>query len=117
MRFSIVGSFRDQKVACSVSKRQSLNFDFCVWRAVSSHSSHHPQEVLLAQFSQYVYKSGLKPNSFHFVVARFIMLINKYNGVFYGRDEPYFVCTHSTSSGDRHRDHAYVPGKGDTVMT
>ena len=25
--------------------------EFCVWGAVSSHSSHHPQEVLLAQFS------------------------------------------------------------------
>ena len=38
-----------------------------VWRAVSSHSSHHPQEVLLAQFSLYVHKSGLKPDSFHFI--------------------------------------------------
>ena len=27
--------------------------------------SHHPQEVLLAQFSLYVHKSGLKPDSFH----------------------------------------------------
>ena len=26
------------------------NFESCVWRAVSSHSSHHPQGVLLAQF-------------------------------------------------------------------
>ena len=29
-------------------------------------SSHHPQEVLLAQFSLYVHKGGLKPDSFHF---------------------------------------------------
>ena len=29
--------------------------------------SHHPQEVLLAQFSLYVHKGGLKPDSFHFV--------------------------------------------------
>ena len=36
-------------------------------RAVSSQSSHHPQEVLLAQFSLYVHKSGLKPGSFHFL--------------------------------------------------
>ena len=31
------------------------------------HSSHHPQEVLLAQFSLYVHKSGLEPDSFHFI--------------------------------------------------
>ena len=37
----------------------------CVWRTVSSQSSHHPQEVLLAQFSLYVHKGGLKPDSFH----------------------------------------------------
>ena len=28
----------------------SLNFEFCVWRAASSDLSHHPQDVLLAQF-------------------------------------------------------------------
>ena len=38
-----------------------------VWRTVSSQSSHHPQEVLLAQFSLYVHKGGLKPDSFHFI--------------------------------------------------
>ena len=31
-------------------------------------SSHHPQEVLLAQFSLYVHKGGLKPDSFHFML-------------------------------------------------
>ena len=36
----------------------------CVWRTVSSQSSHYPQEVLLAQFSLYVHKGGLKPDSF-----------------------------------------------------
>ena len=36
-------------------------------RGVSSQSSHHPQEVLLAQFSLYVHKGGLKPDSFHFI--------------------------------------------------
>ena len=30
--------------------------------------SYHPQEVLLAQFSLYVHKSGLNPDSFHFQV-------------------------------------------------
>ena len=33
---------------------------------MSSQSSHHPQEVPLAQFSLYVHKGGLKPDSFHF---------------------------------------------------
>ena len=33
-------------------------------------SSHHPQEVLLAQFSLYVHKGGLKPDSFHFISSR-----------------------------------------------
>ena len=64
---SIVGSLRDREVACSASDRQGSNFDSCVWRTVSSLSSHHPQDVLLAQFSLYVYKGGLKPDSFHFI--------------------------------------------------
>ena len=63
---SIVGSLRDREVACSASDRQGSNFESCVWRTVSSHSSHHPQEVLLAQFSLYVHKGGLKPDLFHF---------------------------------------------------
>ena len=63
---SIVGSLRDREAACSASDLQGLNFESCVWRTVSSHSSHHPQEVLLAQFSLYVHKGGLKPYSFHF---------------------------------------------------
>ena len=51
-KLSIVGSLCDREVACSASDRHVLNFEFCVWRAVSFHSSHHPQEILLAQFSQ-----------------------------------------------------------------
>ena len=66
VKVSIVGSLRDREVACSASDRQGSNFESCVWRTVSSHSSHHPQEVLLAQFSLYVHKGGLKPDSFHF---------------------------------------------------
>ena len=31
-------------------------------------SSHHAQEVFLAQFSLYVHKGGLKPDSFHFIL-------------------------------------------------
>ena len=66
VKVSIVGSLRDREVACSASDRQGSNFESCVWRTVSSKSSHHPQEVLLAQFSLYVHKGGLKPDSFHF---------------------------------------------------
>ena len=66
VKVSIVGSLRDREVACSASDRQDSNFESCVWRTVSSQSSHHPQAVLLAQFSLYVHKGGLKPDSFHF---------------------------------------------------
>ena len=66
VKVSIVGSLRDREVACSASDRQGSNLESCVWRTVSSQSSHHPQEVLLAQFSLYVHKGGLKPDSFHF---------------------------------------------------
>ena len=59
-----MGSLRDREGACSASDRQGSNFESCVWRTVSS---HHPQEVLLAQFSLYVHKGGLKPDSFFFV--------------------------------------------------
>ena len=67
VKVSIVGSLRDREVACSTSDRQGSNFESCVWRTVSSQPSHHPQEVLLAQFSLYVHKGGLKPDSFHFI--------------------------------------------------
>ena len=63
---SIVGSLCDRQLACSASDLRGLNIKSCVWRAVSSHSSHHPQEIILAQFSLYVHKSGLKPDLFHF---------------------------------------------------
>ena len=65
VKVSIVGSLRDREAACSASDRQGSNFESCVWRTVSSQSSHHPQEVLLAQFSLYVHKGGLKPDSFY----------------------------------------------------
>ena len=70
VKVSIVGSLRDREVACSASDRQGSNFESCVWRTVSSQSSHHPQEVLLAQFSLYVHKGGLKPDSFHFAATQ-----------------------------------------------
>ena len=70
VRVSIVGNLRDREVACSASDRQGSNFESFVWRTVSSQSSHHPQEVLLAQFSLYVHKGGLKPDSFHFIAYK-----------------------------------------------
>ena len=72
---SIVGSLRDREVACSDSDRQGSNFESCVWRTVSSQSSHHPQEVLLAQFSLYVHKGGLKPDSFHFISRHVLSIV------------------------------------------
>ena len=48
LKLSFVESLLDREVAGSASDLQSLNFKFCVWRAVSS---HNPQEVLLALFS------------------------------------------------------------------
>ena len=70
VKVNIAGSLRDREVACSASDRQGSNFESCVWRTVSSQSSHHPQEVLLAQFSLYVHKGGLKPDSFHLIPER-----------------------------------------------
>ena len=72
VKVSIVGSLRNREVAWSASDRQGSNFESCVWRTVSSQSSHHPQEVLLAQLSLYVHKGGLKPDSFHFLFLMFI---------------------------------------------
>ena len=68
VKLSIVRSLRDREEECSASDRQGSNFESCVWRTVSSHSSHHPQEVLLVQFSLYVHKDGLKPDSSHFIL-------------------------------------------------
>ena len=70
VKVNIVGSLRDREVACSASDRQGSNFESCVWRTVSSQSSHNLQEVLLAQFSLYVHNGGLKPDSFHFWYMR-----------------------------------------------
>ena len=66
VKLSIVGSLRDREVACSASDHQGPNFESCVWRTVSSHSSRHPQEVVLVQFGLYVHKGGLKPDLFLF---------------------------------------------------
>ena len=64
-RFNIVGNLHDREVACSASDRQGSNCDTCVWGPVLSHSPHHPQDILLAQFSLDVHKGALKPIDFH----------------------------------------------------
>ena len=69
VKLSIGGSPHDREVASSASDRQGSNFESCVLRTVSSHSSHLPQKVLLAQFSLYVHKGGLKPDYFHFFLS------------------------------------------------
>ena len=87
---SIVGSLRDREVACSASDRQGSNFESCVWRTVSSQSSHPPQEVLLAQFSLYVHKGGLKPDSFHFI-SMSILDWNSAQNEFCRTEEPFYM--------------------------
>ena len=69
VKVSIVGGLRDREVACSASDQQGSNFESCDWRTESSQPSHHPQEVPLAQFSLYVHKGGLMPDSFHFIYS------------------------------------------------
>ena len=45
VKLSIVGSLRHREVACSAADRQGSNSESCVWRAVSSHSSHSPGPI------------------------------------------------------------------------
>ena len=54
---------------CSASDQHDANFECCVLRAVSSHLSHHPYEVILAQISLYVDKDDLNPHSFHLIIV------------------------------------------------
>ena len=66
--FNLVGSLRDREVACTTSDRQGPTFVSCVWMAVSAcNSSPHPHEVILAKFSLYVHKGGLRIHPFHFI--------------------------------------------------
>ena len=46
---------RDREVVCSTSASDGSNLQSCMWRSVwvSSDSSHHPQDVILAQFGLY----------------------------------------------------------------
>ena len=79
VKVSIVGSLHYREVACSVSDRQGSNFESCVWRTVSSQSSHHPQEVLLAQFSLCVHKGGLKGLAQAKIIKKSVILFRVLN--------------------------------------
>ena len=74
-------SLRYREVASSASDRKGSNFDFCVWRAASSHSYQHPQEALLTQFSLYVHKGDLKP--IHFISSALSSLFSSFSSVQY----------------------------------
>ena len=79
VKLSIVGSFRDREAACSASDLQGLNFESCVWRAVLSHSSHHPQVVLcMAQCACMCTKVAkcIRPDSFHVFFNRSVEYIH-----------------------------------------
>ena len=102
VKLSIVGSLRDRVVAYSASDLQGLNFESCVRRAVSSHSSHHSQEVLLAQFNLYVHKCGLKPDSLHLSRPILIFFQNSPVSNVYSRSSDLLQISHiivSISSG------------------
>ena len=95
VKVSIVGSLRDREVACSASDRQGSNFASCVWRTVSSQLFHHPQGVLLAQFSLYVHKGRLKPDSFHFttpLLVRIYLILSHWCQVLFVFCWPHLVC-------------------------
>ena len=71
----------------SVLGLRSPRFESYVWRAVSSQSSHHPREVLLAHLNLYVNKSGIKPDLFHFWKPGsrpiFVLCLINYKNVLY----------------------------------
>ena len=51
----------DRDVACSASDRWGSNFESCVWRAVSSHSSYYPQSDISFKLQNSVYLSYFHP--------------------------------------------------------
>ena len=73
---SIVGSFRDREVACSASDRQGSNFESCVWRAVSSQSSHHRQEKINKSLAVQNYSCYQKSLQCMYSALRVVILAN-----------------------------------------
>ena len=106
-KLSIVGSIRDREVSCSTSDLEGLNIESCVWRAVSFHSSHHPQEVFLVQFSLYLHSST-------------------FNSIYYGRNVSHsklqssyilFFIRLTFCSGDFNEMYCKVPGQSQFVLS
>ena len=62
---SIVGSLRDREVGCSASDRQGFNFESCVWRTESSHSSHHPRRFSWPSLAYTCAQRWPKIHTFH----------------------------------------------------
>ena len=67
---------KKQNVSSPLIRKDSILWgtyvaESCVWRAVSSRSSHHLQDFLM-----YVHKGGLKPHSFYFCFSLLIELNN-----------------------------------------
>ena len=75
-------SFKEKNVSSPLTPKDSILWGASVtgrWCArpqtpssrvsnpVSGGQSHHPQDILLAQFSLYVHKGALKPYSFYFI--------------------------------------------------
>ena len=73
VKVSIVGSLRDQEVACPASDRQGS-----ISNPVSGGQCHLNHLTILRRFSwlslAYVHKGGLKPDSFHLYHVFYIVL-------------------------------------------
>ena len=67
VKLSIAESLRDREVACSTSDLQGLNFESFVLRAVSSTHPTILRRVSWPYLAYNVHKSGLRPDSFHFL--------------------------------------------------
>ena len=99
VKVSIVGSLRNREVACSASDPHGTNFESCVCKTVSSQSSHHPQGVLLAQFSLYVHKCGVKLDSVHFITIMAISRQKEAYALLFSNDYiGYLWCTVPSTS-------------------
>ena len=62
------GDLCDPDVRVRRQTASTRNSKACVCMAVSSHSYYQPQGILLAQFSLYVHKGGIKPHPFHLFI-------------------------------------------------
>ena len=59
------------KADCLESQRSQVHASADQGSIHASHSSHHPQDVILAQFSLCMHEDGLNPHSFHLLLHAF----------------------------------------------